>query len=104
MDESRLDGFPTQDLPADRRWITFGIGSLVLSLACGLIVPNGAAWWLFLTFPTEGPCEKSLFLLKRLARLQNHEDPRASVEKPFANRPTTAQSARTAQSAQILLH
>ena len=47
-----------------------------------------------MTFPTEGPCEKSLFLLKRLARLQNHEDPRASVEKPFANRPTTAQSAR----------
>ncbi len=48
VDESRLDGFPTQDLPADRRWITFGIGSLVLSLACGLIVPNGAAWALFL--------------------------------------------------------
>jgi hypothetical protein len=48
VDESRLDGFPTQDLPADRRWITFGIGSLVLSLACGLFVPNGAAWALFL--------------------------------------------------------
>ena len=48
MDESRLDGFPTQELTADRRLITFGIGSLVLSLACGLIVPNGAAWALFL--------------------------------------------------------
>lgn len=48
MDESRVDDFPTQDLPADRRLITFGIGSLVLSVACGLIVPEGAAWSLFL--------------------------------------------------------
>jgi hypothetical protein len=48
VDESGLDDFPTQDLPADRRLITFGIGSLVVSLACGLIVPEGAAWALFL--------------------------------------------------------
>ena len=49
MDESRLDDFPAQDFPADRRWITFGIGSLVLSLACGLVVPNGAAWAFLIT-------------------------------------------------------
>ena len=49
VDESRLDDFPMQDLPADRRWMTFGIGSLVLSLACGLIVPKvrrGRYFWL----------------------------------------------------------
>jgi hypothetical protein len=53
VDEFRLDGFPMQELPADRRWIKlwikFGIGSLVLALAaCGLIVPDSAAWALFL--------------------------------------------------------
>jgi hypothetical protein len=49
VDEFRPGGFPTQELPANRRWIKFGIGLLVLSLAAfGLIVPDSAAWALFL--------------------------------------------------------
>jgi hypothetical protein len=53
VNEFRLDGLSTQELPADRRWIKFwikfGIGLLVVSpAACGLIIPNSAAWALFL--------------------------------------------------------
>jgi hypothetical protein len=48
VDEIRVDDIPKQDHFADGRVITFLVGSLVLSLACGLIVPNLAVWGLFL--------------------------------------------------------
>jgi hypothetical protein len=46
--EPRLDDFSTKVLFADRRVITFGIGSVVLSLLCGLIFPSGPVWAFFL--------------------------------------------------------